>query len=286
LSRRLLFLALLLISYFAVLIPFTGYLKNRPIAVKLGYVPSAEIVKPLAGDQRYLIAESYILRVLFYYGSLVDKLQNRINIPPEYYNMYKTLEAAVQLDPYNMDAYYFTQAAFTWELNQAKAVNEMLKYGMRYRTWDFWLPYYIGFNAAYFLHDYKTGALYMKRAAQLSENSLLITLASRYFYEAGENDLAIIFLDGMIKNARNDKIRKVFELRKNALLAAEELEKAVVEYKRIHGTRPRNLTDLVAYGILKKLPEDPYGGSFYLDPHGKVRSTSKFAQMEKKGERH
>ena len=278
-SRRSYFFILILISYLAVVIPFTAYLKNRPIAVKLGYMPEARIIKPVVGDQRYLIAELYVLKVLFYYGSLVEKNQNTLVVPPEYYNMYKTLESAVVLDPYNMDAYYFTQAAFTWELRRAKDVNAMLKYGMKYRTWDYLLPYYAGFNAAYFLHDYKTGAKFMKRAAELSGNPLFTTLASRYFYEAGENELGILFLDTMTKGAKDKKIKKVYELREKALLAAQFLENGVVKFKKTHRRLPKDLKELVVSGIIPKLPRDPYGGSFYLDSAGKIRSTSKFANQ-------
>jgi hypothetical protein len=278
LNRRVIPLILLLgVSYIAVIIPFTQYLKNRPIAIKLGYMPEAKIIKTVVGDQRYLVAELSVLKVMLYYGSLVEKIMNKIVIPPENYNMYKTLEAAVVLDPYNMDAYYFAQAAFTWEVGRAKDVNAMLKYGMKYRTWDYLLPYYAGFNAAYFLHDYKTGALYMKRAAELSGNSLFTTLAARYFYEAGENKLGILFLDTMTKDAKDEKIKKVYKLREKALLAVQFLENAVTKFQRKYRKPPKDLKDLIASGIIPKLPEDPYGGRFYLDPTGKIRSTSKFA---------
>jgi hypothetical protein len=277
LSRRAIPLIFLIITYVAVIVPFTHYLKNRPIAIKLGYVPEAKIVKPIVGDQRYLAAELYVLKVLFYYGSLVEKFRNEIAIPPENYNMFKTLEAAVVLDPYNMDAYYFSQAAFTWEVGHAKDVNAMLKYGMKYRSWDYWLPFYAGFNAAYFLHDYKTAALYMKRAAQLSGNSLLTTLAARYFYEAGENELGILFLNTMTKDAKDERIRKVYKLREQALLAVQFLDDAIARFKKKHGRGPKDLKELVVSGIITRLPEDPYGGHFFLDPVGKIRSTSKFA---------
>ena len=242
-------------------------------------MPEAKIIKPIAGDQRYFIAEMYVLKVLFYYGSLVEEFRNKIAIPPENYNMYKTLEAAVILDPYNMDAYYFAEAAFTWEVGHAKDVNAMLKYGMKYRTWDYLLPYYAGFNAAYFLHDYKTAALYMKRAAELSGNSLLTTLTARYFYEAGENELGILFLDTMSKDAKDEKIKKVYKLREKALLAVQFLENSVARFKKEHRRRPKDLNELIVSGIIPKLPQDPYGGSFYLDPSGKIRSTSKFANQ-------
>ncbi len=76
------------------------------------------------------------MRVLFYYGTIIEKCQNNVFVRPEFYNIYKTLQAATQLDPYNEDTYYFVQAAFNWELERTREVNSVLEYGMKYRTWD------------------------------------------------------------------------------------------------------------------------------------------------------
>lgn len=281
-KKRIFFCVFLFTAYLSIIIPFTEYLKNRPIAVKLGYVPDAEVIKPVAGEYRSLIAEMYVLKVLIYYGSLVEQFHNKMKIPPEYYNMYKTLEAAVILDPYNLDAYYFAQAAFTWELGRITEVNAMLRHGIKYRTWDYWLPFYAGFNSAYFLHDYSTGAMYMKRAAELSGNSLFATLAARFFYDAGENDLGIMFLDAMVKSTKEKKLKHVYELRKQALIATKILETAVASYEKKYLKYPPELSELVTSGMIAYIPPDPYGGSFYLDHDGKIRSSSNFFKEGKR----
>jgi tetratricopeptide (TPR) repeat protein len=267
----------LLLSYVLVIIPFTSYLKNRPVAVKLGYTPEAEVLKMVAGDQRYLVADYTVLKVLFYYGTLAERWQNKIKLPPEYFNMFKTLETAVKLDPYNMDAYYFSQAAFTWEVGRAKDVNRLLMYGMKYRPWDHNLPFYIGFNSAYFLKDYENAAKFMQKAAEISGEPLYTGLAARYFYEAGHTELGIIFLAAMEKGAKDRQIRDVYALRKKALLAVKTLEKAVEEFRSSHRRLPGDLSELVSAGILRSLPVDPYGGNFFVEADGRIRSTSKFA---------
>lgn len=258
-------------------VPFTDYLKNRPVEVKLGYLPDAGILKITSGEYRYLVADLAVLRVLFYYGTLFDPGKNAVQGKPEFFNMFKTMETALFLDPYNMDAYYFSQAAFTWEIGHAADVNKMLEYGMKYRTWDYWLPFYAGFNAAYFLKDYTKAATYMKKAAEISGDQLFTTLAGRYFYEAGETDLGIAFLDTMIKSAKEERLRKIYETRRDALLAVRSISGAVKRYKTARGRLPADLKLLVSTGIMAKMPKDPYGGKFYLDSDGTVRSTSKFA---------
>jgi len=227
-----------------------------------------------------VFAEMAIVKVLFYYGSLVDQWTKQVIIRPEFFNMFKTLNAAIILDPYNMDAYYFCQAAFTWELGRAREVNALLDHGMKYRTWDPWLPFYAGFNSGYFLKDYSAAAEYMRRAAEISGNPLFTKLAARYFYESDQTDIALAFLDSMISGAKDPAVKQTYELRKQALLAVSVLENALVRYRSEIGQNPQSLQDLVRAGIIQNLPQDPYGGEFYLDDHGKIRSSSKLANAE------
>lgn len=278
---RLLFV-LLIGGYALCIVPFASYMKNRPVAVKLGYVPSAEVLRVTVGDQKLLVAHTAVVKVLVYFGTLVEKLQNKIVLPPEYQNMYTTLQTAVKLDPYNNDAYYFAQSAFTWEVGRAKEVNAMLDYGMKYRTWDYMLPFFAGFNSAYFLKQYEPAARYMQKAAELSGNPLLTTLAARYYYESDKSEIGIDFLEMMEKGAKDEQTRKLYRLRRTALQTVVSIQVAVGQFREQNGKLPSRIEELLEYGILKRLPEDPYGGRFYLDDSGSVRATSKFAFGEQK----
>jgi len=278
---RLLF-ALLIAGYSFCIVPFASYLQNRPVAVKLGYVPTAEVLRVSVGDQKLLVAHAIVVKVLVYFGTLVENIQNKIVLPAEYFNMYTTLQTAVKLDPYNNDAYYFAQAAFTWEVGRAKEVNQMLDYGMKFRSWDYMLPFFAGFNAAYFLKQYESAARYMQKAAELSGNPLMTNLAARYYYESDENQIGIDFLEMMEKGTKDQQVRKVYRLRRTALQAVSSIQHAVSQFKELNGCLPGHLEDLTRYGILKRLPKDPYGGRFYLDSSGAVRTTSKFAFGEHK----
>jgi hypothetical protein len=279
--HRLLFLVLL-VGYAFCIVPFVSYMKDRPVAVKLGYVPSAEVLRVAVGDQKLFVAHAAVVKVLVYYGTIIDQLKNKIILPAEYYNMYTTLQTAVKLDPYNDDAYYFAEAAFTWEVNRAKEVNQMLDYGMKYRTWDYMLPFFAGFNASYFLKQYEPAAHYMQRAAELSGNPLLTNLAARFYFESDKSKIGIDFLEMMEKGAKDEQIRRLYRLRRTALQAASSIQDAVNQFKEQNGRLPGRLDELVESGFLKRLPEDPYGGRFYLDNSGTVRTTSKFALGEHK----
>ncbi|KUJ96219.1 MAG: Uncharacterized protein XD41_0781 [Desulfonauticus sp. 38_4375] len=280
------FIFILSIIIFSLFIPH--YAKNtlqRPTYEKLGYYPKGKFLKNVVGEFRWFLGEYFTFKAITYYGNKAPKLFKGKKVEIEHFNLYKTLETAVILNPYHEDAYYFTQAIFTWNVEKIKEVNSILKYVYKHRKWDFQLPFFLGFNHAYFLKDYKEAAKYFKEAAELANTPLFANLSARYFYESGNTKLGIIFLDYMLKNTRNKGIKKIYEKRLSALKAINLLEEAVNIYKKRYGKLPSNLKELLDKSILGEIPKDPYGGFFYIDKNGKIRTTSNLTKGHKANER-
>jgi tetratricopeptide (TPR) repeat protein len=268
-----------LVLYMLILVPFTSYMKNKPIEEKLGYVPSFKLLKSLSADQKELVGASLVMKVLMYFGGIIGKAQEGkvIAAPPDLLGMYRMLHGAVQLDPYNMDAYYFAQGFLTWDAHQFAVANNLLEYGMKYRTWDWYLPFFAGFNSAYFMKDYPKAAEYYKRAAELSGQDLHKSLAGRYLQESGQTDLALAYLTAMEKGEKNQAMKKNYQIRLAAFKEVRRIELARDLYRQERGVLPSSVEQLKQSGYLNPSPVDPYGGRFYFEPSGKVATTSKFA---------
>lgn len=267
-----------LIMYGIVLGPFTGYMKRKPVEEKLGYLPSTDVLRYASTDHKQLLGASLVMKVIMYFGGISEKQQAKVIVqPPDYKRMSGILHCAVKLDPYNMDAYYFAQSFLTWEVNQYKIANDMLDYGMKYRDWDWMLPFFAGFNSAYFMKDYKKAAEYYKRAGELNGGELNISLAGRYMQESGQTELAISYLSAMEKGERNQAVKKNYQIRLAAFKEVRRIEMARDRYKEARGQLPITVEQLHQDGFLASAPVDPYGGQFYLEPDGKVATTSKFA---------
>lgn len=277
-----------LVLYAILIIPFTSHLRNRPFVEKLGYVPSVTALKSVAADHKELVGASLVLKVLMYFGGLVEKAQNEVVIPPDYQAMSRLLHGATKLDPYNMDAYYFAQAFLTWDVKQYRLANDLLDYGMKYRTWDWYLPFFAGFNSAYFLKDYTAAARYYQRAGELSGSDLSRLLAGRYMQESGQTDLAITYLTAMANGEKNQALKKNYLTRLKAFHEVHRIELARDRYREATGRVPLSVEQLHVDGYLDSPPVDPYGGHFYLEPDGKVATTSKFAfaGVKKSNSRH
>lgn len=277
-SRPVSLLLIAMIGYACIFGPFAAYMKRKPIEEKLGFVPNTNMLRYISADQKTFVGAALLMKVIMYFGGLVDRPTDKsLAMPPDYRGMSNIIHSALKLDPYNMDGYYFAQSFLTWEVKQYAIANKLLDYGMKYRTWDWYLPFFAGFNHAYFLKDYTKAAEYYKRAGELSGQDLHISLAGRYMQESGQTELAIAYLTAMERGERNPAVKKNYQIRLAAFKQARKIELARDAFVRSHGSLPASVDSLVHAGLLSPPPVDPYGGQFYLEPDGKVTTTSKFA---------
>lgn len=266
---------------FALFLPeFKQNMNQRSGLEKLGYTPQGELYKSVLGEFRWFMGDYLTFKSIIYYGGKINELRQRKYKEVEFYNLFRTIETSIILNPYHEDSYYFAQAAFVWDIGRVKEVNALLKYVMKYRTWDYRIPFFLGFNYSYFMKDYEKAAKYFRKAAKISGSPLFTKLAARYFYEGGETELGIVFLKFMYENARKEAVKESYKLRLEALKKIKMLEDGVSEYKKRFNSLPENLDQLVEKGILDKIPQDPYGGEFYINEKGKIRTTSKLTNKK------
>jgi tetratricopeptide (TPR) repeat protein len=280
--KRFLLLLTFLVFLLGTYIPLTQVRDARPPEVRLGFFPPAPVVKALSADQYQFSSQVITLQCLFYFGSIVEEHSQVL----DWSRVHEALYTATRLDPYNMDAYYFAQAVLTWDAGKPQQAIDLLEYGFAHRTWDWYLPFFLSFDYAFFLKDYIKAAEYMAKAAELNPHAWFSTLAARYFYEGGETAFALAYLKEMINTARSESLKKHMIIRAEALEKILELEEAILLYRTRYKEAPKKLDDLIRVGIVRKIPEDPYGGSFYLDELGKVRTTSKLAFKGKSRDNH
>lgn len=259
------------------LAPVSRHMQERPFVQRVGVIPNTSVMRAITADQKQLFGALSVLKVLIYYGTSLEKTQTRRDISHDFSGMYPIIFTATRLDPYNMDAYYFAQAILVWDMHRIDEANALLDYGMRYRDWDFYLPFFAGFNHAYFRKDYRQAAQYYKKVGELTGSDLFVRLASRYMYEDNQTGLAIAYLKTMLRGEHNEAIKKSFALRLQALETVQRIETASAAFQQREGRKPESVAELLRSGMLTKPVIDPYGGTFYLDQNGRVRTTSKFA---------
>ena len=101
------------------------------------------------------------------------------------------------------------------------------------------------------------------------------TLAARSSFYGKQTEAGILFLKEILTETNDPERKKFLFLRLNALEKISFLEQKIQEYKKLINTLPQSLEQLIEKGLIAKIPEDPYGGTFYIVDKEQVYSTSK-----------
>ncbi len=241
-----------------------------------GMILPPVVVKLLSLEFRTVVSDFLFARASQYFGGKIEYHEPATASDLRW--LYSNLIVITDLDPYFEDPYYFGNAVLTWDAGMYHEANTLLKKGTEARTWDWQLPFFLGFNKFYFLKDNKAGADYILEAAKRpGAPDFLPTLAARLYHQAQNTGIAIAFLKSFYQTEKSEQIKKLYAVRIDALEKILTIENAVAEYRKKIKRLPPNLSALVQAGIIKEVPQDPYGGTFYIDKDGSIKTTSKLA---------
>jgi len=245
----------------------------------MDYTLPSRFTGPAAMEFKGIVSDFLFLKVITFLGERIGKQEEFSDQHFKYLG--ESVNTITDLDPYFWDAYLFADMIFTWDLKEYEAANELLLKARQYRTNDYRVPYYLGFNYFFFLKDNINGSKYLMEASKLPGSPYyLASLAARLSVYALEHRIGIIFLKEMIRDTENEQIKNEFMLRIKALEIMDQLEQKVREYKKTYRKLPSSLAGLVTAGLIDKIPNDPYGGQFVLLKNGRVYTTSKMLRQK------
>lgn len=242
-----------------------------------GYVLPSSILKITSLEFDGLASDFMFLKAITFIGGTDERKESPEQKKSGLTWVYHVLDAATDLDPYFIEPYYLANAYLPWKAGMVSETNILLEKGSRYRDWDWMLPFYIGFNHFFFLHDSAKASEYLMLASRKPDASpFLGSIAARLAYQGRKTENAIIFLEEILRVTEDEAIRKRYKTRIEALKAIFSLEQSADLYKKKFKKNPSTIDELLTRQIIKELPHEPYGGSFYIDSEGKVRSTSDY----------
>jgi len=237
------------------------------------YTTPSKITGPASLEFKGIVSDFLFLKMITTIGG---KIGDKEELTSRHSNfIYNSADIITDLDPHFWDAYLFADMSLTWGFGEFNKANELLIKAQKHRTQDYKVPYYIGFNYFYFLKDNINGAKYLMQAARLPDCPAYIPgLASRLSVYSLQHRTAILFLKDILQKTQSQSGSKHLSLRLKTLIILDTLEKNVDEFKKKMGYYPKTITDLVEHHIISTIPEDPYGGEFYIFGKGRVFTTS------------
>jgi hypothetical protein len=240
----------------------------------VGLLFPSSIARIIAMEYKGLLADFIFTRAQTYFGGKL--IHNEKLSEDEWDWFYKSADLATDLDFYFLDPYYSGAINLAWEAQKVKEANLLLEKALRYRAWDWTIAFHLGFNHFYFLQDNEQASAYLMEAARRPGGSrgFAPTLAARLAYKGKQTENSVLFLEEMLRKTDDEKTRYIYEMRLNALKRILYLENASDFYKKKFGRFPKDLNQLVTAKFIKEIPRDPYGGKFYVEADGTIKTTS------------
>ena len=204
--------------------------------------------------------------------------------------IYLALDVITTLDPKFVRVYEAGGIALVTLVVLAEESNRILEKGMKYNP-DVWtLPYLLGFNYYFELHDDAQAADYIAKASRLPKApEYLASFATRLYVSAREPQVAIDFLAQMYEQTSDENIKRILERRLKEVVVERDLqllEEAISRYRERYKRAPERLEDLVGPGLLHSLPREPFGGRYLYDPQTQtVRSSEMRERLKVYGKR-
>ncbi len=239
-------------------------------ALELSYLPNGEYLKVAVVGYRQIAADLLWLKAV---QNLAGKTQTR----QAYLAAYHAVDVLTDLDPQFVHAYQFTGTILGVWAGMTKESIAILTKGVQHNPTVWELPFFLGYDYYYELHDPATAAQYFRAASMLpGAPAYLPNLAARMTVEAGDPGAALEFLQRLYQQTKDEQLREGLAQRIREVVAERDirfLEQGVRTYRERFGTLPGALEDLITAGVISGIPQEPFGGRYELVPSdGTVKS--------------
>jgi tetratricopeptide (TPR) repeat protein len=268
--RRPLLLALLGVALFAGAVGIAHRIRvagERPYDVS--FVPSAASLRWLSLGHPTLAANLFWLRAVQYMGDPHADARGWEKLRP-------LVDVVTDLDPRHGYAYQTTgnMLASAGRLDDSNAI---LEKGTRNVPDRYILPFHRAVNAFMYAGDYVDAGKWFEIASRApGAPARLREYVVAMYAKADRSEAAVSFLRHLREEAQDDESRKAIDhqLQRATLERdANRLEAAAETFRERTLLAPFCLEQLVLAGLVPSIPEDPFGGVYWMDGEGRVRSS-------------
>ncbi len=233
-------------------------------------------LKAIAGEFKGLIADLIVLEAGAQLGTELKRTHDGkytvVKKERDWPTIHKLFTNSQALDPSFQQTYLLAQGWLPWDANMVEETHSILRTASKNRPWD-WRPLHlIGFNTYYFLNNPgKAGKIFIEASKTPNAPPFLAILGARLAQKGGETKAAIVLMKSMLKDKTpsdpgyDDIMDRLYALEGTYLL-----EEAVEKYRATYNITPQSFDDLLASGILNRLPPNPYSLPYCIDETGTI----------------
>lgn len=236
----------------------------------VAFVPNATALRWISLGHPTLAANVTWLRAVQYMGEPRADQRGWEKLRP-------LVEVVTDLDPKHGYAYQ-TSANILSSSGFVADSNAILEKGTRNCPDRYILPFHRAVNAFLYAGDYAEAGRWFEIAARRpGAREHVRDYVVAMYAKGNAGDTAIAFLRRLRAEAQDDESRRGLEkqIRRATLERdATRIEAAAEWFRGRWGFAPVVPEQLVFTGALAAIPPDPYGGTYYFDAEGRVRSSA------------
>jgi len=264
---------LLLVTSGLVLLPVRRAIDGAaPETADALYWGSGETLRRLSLGYEGLLADIYWTRAVQYYG------RQRLTGSGRFDLLGPLLQITTTLDPQLIVAYRFGAVCLAEKppsgAGQPLQALHLLRRGIAANPdyWRFWQD--LGFVYYWDLQDYAGASRAFRIGSERPGAQVWMrALAAAVAAKGGERETSRLLWSEIYRHADNDQIRKSARDHLAALAAQEELGRLnslLVRYQEHFGQPARSFGEIVAGGLLSRVPVDPSGVRYVVNSDGKA----------------
>jgi hypothetical protein len=250
-------------------------LREKAVA-EMAYFPSGRFVSQSSIEFQSLAADFVWLRGIQYYG--YHLMSDR-----KYEWLGHVFDILTSLDPGFVGAYHFGGITLAWDAGKPHEAMDFLVKGMKANPMNWQIPFDAGFICYMLLRDYGRASTFFEAASKMPNAWFILSRwAAIAKAKSGDFQTARDMWVDILKGTENRALKAlvVRQLRNLDLSeSTDRLQKAVFRFQEDRKRLPTDLRELQATGYVERIPEEPYGGRFYLKD-GKVLTTTPPNQRE------
>lgn len=178
----------------------------------LDYLPSGDYLRIVTLEYKELTADLLWLKAIQFVG-------RSDNSKKGYGWFYRAIDRVTDLDPHFGYAYQLGGITLSVLSDHVELSNAILEKGLKNVPNDWQIPFYLGFNYLYYLKDPLKAAFYMEKASRLEGRpDYLPLLTARLYKQGGASETALLFLEGVYRDSKDEKIREAIRRRAEDIL--------------------------------------------------------------------
>ncbi|MGQ9707748.1 MAG: tetratricopeptide repeat protein [bacterium] len=248
----------------------TGRSRGERLMQELAYFPSGVALREVAVEYREILADFIWLTAIDYYGRHQETDRR-------YEWLGHIFEILTALDQRFIAAYHFGAITLAWDVHKPLEALRLLFNGMKSNPLNWQLPFDAGFINYMLIGDYDSAARLFQVAAKLPGAwSVVVRWVPYATARSGDFETARQMWRDLYYSTENRKLRELI-IRQVRWLNLEEglvqIQGAVDRFIEKEKRRPFSIEELVSRGYLKEIPEEPFGGRYFLDG-AKARTTT------------